>query len=175
MKRDPLIPRETSPWASDLQVSQWFNTREEIDLKRFRGKPVLLYAFQMLCPGCVSHGLPLVKAVYEQIPREEIAVIGLHTVFEHHEAMQPPALEAFLHEYRISFPVGIDRHEAGKSIPLTMREYGMQGTPTLILIDKTGRLRLHSFGPPRELLLGVCLGRLLSEHPEIPEIHDKSV
>jgi hypothetical protein len=35
-------------------------------------------------------------------------VIGLHTVFEHYAAMTPASLEAFIHEYRLSFPIGVD-------------------------------------------------------------------
>ncbi|MFB3046457.1 MAG: hypothetical protein ACE10A_09165 [Acidiferrobacterales bacterium] len=45
--------------------------------------------------------------------------MGLHTVFEHHDAMQPHALQAFLHEYRVNFPLGVDAHESGQDIPLT--------------------------------------------------------
>jgi hypothetical protein len=38
-----------------------------------------------------------------------LAVIGLHTVFEHHSAMQEDSLRAFLHEYKVQFPVAIDK------------------------------------------------------------------
>ena len=89
----------------------------------------------MLCPGCVSHGLPQAQRVRATFPQEQVAVIGLHTVFEHHAAMTPVALQAFLHEYRIGFPVGVDRADPESPIPLTMRAYAMQGTPTLVLID----------------------------------------
>ena len=48
--------------------------------------------------------------------------------------MTPVSLKAFLHEYKVTFPVGVDlAHESG--MPQTMRGYQMQGTPTLILID----------------------------------------
>lgn len=149
--------------APPLQVELWFNTNAPIRLESLRGKVVVLYAFQMLCPGCVSHGLPQAKAIYEQFTRDEVEVIGLHSVFEHHAAMQPQSLAAFLYEYRVPFPVAVDRHEAGKPLPLTMQAYAMQGTPTLIIIDKQGMLRMQSFGPPSDLLLGRWLGRLLSE------------
>ncbi len=92
----------------------------------------------MLCPGCVSHGLPQVQRMHATSPQEQVAVIGLHTVFEHHDAVTPVALQAFLHEYRIGFPVGVDRADLESAIPLTMRAYAMQGTPTLVLIDAQG-------------------------------------
>ncbi len=52
-------------------------------------------AFQMLCPGWVSHGLPQAKRI-QQAFGDDVAVLDLHTVFEHHEAMTPVSLEAFL-------------------------------------------------------------------------------
>jgi hypothetical protein len=39
----------------------------------------------------------------------------------------------------------------------------MQGTPTLLLIDRNGRLRCQEFGRVDDLSLGVWIGRLLAE------------
>ena len=36
---------------------------------------------------------------------------------------------------------GVDRHAAEGGVPMTMARYNLQGTPTLILIDRQGRLR----------------------------------
>ena len=36
----------------------------------------------MLCPACVSHGLPQAARLRETFAPEDLAVIGLHTVFE---------------------------------------------------------------------------------------------
>ena len=55
------------------------------------------------------------------------------------------ALQAFLHQYHDNFPVGIDAHEAGQDIPLTMHAYRMYGTLTLIFIDRFGIVRYHVF------------------------------
>ena len=86
--------------APPLIVSQWFNTDKPLSLEALRGKVVVIEAFQMLCPGCVSHALPQAQRVAAAFSTNDVAVIGLHTVFEHHEAMRPEALKAFLHEYR---------------------------------------------------------------------------
>ena len=116
--------------APDLAVSRWFNTTEDLTLEKLRGRVVLIEAFQMLCPGCVSHGLPQAMRVHDSFPKELVSVIGLHTVFEHHAAMTPVSLEAFLFEYGIGFPVAVD--SAGpQGIPITMGAFGMRGTPTL--------------------------------------------
>jgi hypothetical protein len=152
------------PAALEWQVSQWFNTRSPLSLGGLRGRIVLLHAFQMLCPGCVSHGVPQAERVHREYAQHGVAVIGLHTVFEHHAAMTPVALEAFLHEYRVTHPVGVDAVGAqGDPIPLSMRRYALRGTPSLMLIDRAGRLRLHEFGQIDDLRLGVWLGSLLAE------------
>lgn len=149
--------------APPLQVSLWLNTPEPVSLAALRGQVVLLHAFQMLCPGCVTHGIPQAQRARRLFTADELAVIGLHTVFEHHEVMNAAALRVFLHEYRIDFPVGIDQAGDGDPIPLTMRSYGLRGTPSLVLIDRRGSLRLQHFGQIDDLQLGAAIGQLLAE------------
>lgn len=149
--------------APALEVSQWFNTEAAPTLASLRGQVVLLHAFQMLCPACVRLATPQAQQVHEQFGRRGLAVLGLHTVFEHHAAMQPVSLQAYIFENRLSFPIGVDRPDGHDGLPLTMRAYGMQGTPTLVLIDRQGRLRQHAFGHVPDLALGVAIGTLLAE------------
>lgn len=153
------LDRPAPPW----QVDHWFNTSRPLSLDALRGKVIVLEAFQMLCPGCVSHGLPQAARVHATFPAEQVAVVGLHTVFEHHTAMTPLALEAFLHEYRIPFPVGVDRPGGQGGIPQTMAAYAMRGTPTLVLIDAQGRIRHQHFGQVGDLVLGAQVAALVLE------------
>lgn len=44
--------------APELIVDRWFNADQPLTLAALRGRVVFLHAFQMLCPGCVSHGTP---------------------------------------------------------------------------------------------------------------------
>jgi len=151
------------PW----RTTAWLNTPQPLDLERLRGKVVLLHAFQMLCPACVAHGLPQAQRVAELFADQPLAVVGLHTVFEHHAAMGVESLRAFVHEYRVGFPVGLDEPAADGPIPLTMQAYAMQGTPTLVLIDAQGRRRRQVFGVHDDLLLGAELATLIAE-AEVP-------
>ena len=148
--------------APELAVDRWLNHAGALDLAGLTGEVVVIEAFQMLCPGCVAHGLPQAQRIQRTFGGE-LTVLGLHTVFEHHDAMGPVSLEAFLHEYRIDFPVGIDRHEPDDDIPTTMRRYQLSGTPSLLVVDRSGRLRLHAFGQVDDLALGAVLGRLLDD------------
>ncbi len=161
-----MEPRPAPEWLT----TTWFNTPDAFTLKRLRGRVVVLHAFQMLCPGCVSHGIPQAQRVAEIFKTAPLTVIGLHTVFEHHEAMGPESLRAFLHEYRVRFPVGVDAPGPdGDPMPRTMRAYAMQGTPTTLLIDAQGRLRRQMFGVHGDLLLGAEIATLLAEAPDISE------
>ena len=153
----------TSPKpAPPLIVEQWFNSEHPIELAALRGRVVLIYAFQMLCPGCVQHSVPQARDVFEAFDRSQLVVLGLHTVFEHHAAMPPHALEVFLHENRLRFPVGVDARGA-EAIPRTMHAYAMQGTPTTVLIDRLGRRRGQRLGHVKDMQLAASLAMLMLE------------
>lgn len=155
---------ETPP---DLDIAHWFGTDRPITLAGLKGKVVVAVAFQMLCPGCVEHGLPQARRIRERFSRNEVAVIGLHTVFEHHAVMTPAALEVFVSEYRLPFPVGVDAPN-GTGIPKTMAAYSMQGTPTLLIFDRAGRLRRHYFGRPDDMLIAAEVMALAIEAADAP-------
>ena len=149
--------------APEMTTGRWFNTLVPLTLAELRGKVVVLHAFQMLCPGCVAHGTPQAEKLHRMFAKsEEVVVIGLHTVFEHHAAMTEVALEAFIHEYRLTLPIAADRPGRDGPIPLTMEQYGMRGTPTTIVIDRDGMIREHAFGQVDDLALGVLIGSVLA-------------
>lgn len=154
--------RQSKKPAPDLNVSQWFNTSDDLSLETLRGRPILLHAFQMLCPACVSHGVPQMRKAHELFSQTDLAVIGLHTVFEHHAAMTSVALAAFIHEYGLVFPVGVDRPGASGGLPETMARYEMRGTPTTIVLDRAGRMVMHSFGIVDDMALGSVIHSVLA-------------
>lgn len=172
-----------APQAPPWSIAEWLNAEqlpgsEPLSLEALRGRVIALHAFQMLCPGCVSHGIPQAQRLQASFG-PELAVIGLHSVFEHHDAMGPNALRAFLHEYRVDFPVGIDARDGDARVPKTMQAYGLRGTPSLILIDGAGRIRYHAFGRPQDIEVGAYIGFLLHENrdvtftaPEVPASDD---
>ena len=151
--------------APELIVQKWLNSDSEISLDILKGKVVVIFAFQMLCPGCVENSIPQAKNVHAIFNPQDVAVLGLHTVFEHHDAMTEVSLKAFLHEYRISFPVAIDQPSTTTNNPLpeTMSLYGMGGTPTLILVDRKGYLRKHKMGHEQDLIVGAEIMNLVNE------------
>jgi hypothetical protein len=149
--------------APELIVQTWYNTDHPLLLSDLRGRVVVLAAFQVLCPKSLSSGIPQAERIYETFEPSDVAVIGLHATFEHHDAFSPAVLKAFIQEYRLKFPIALDQLSAGSPIPHTMERYKMRGTPSLVLIDKQGLVRKHTFGPVDDLRIGAEIGALTQE------------
>ncbi|GAB3694962.1 TlpA disulfide reductase family protein [Corynebacterium nasicanis] len=144
----------------EFDVTRWFNS-EPLTAEALRGRVVLVEFFQMLCPGCVNHSLPQAKRVHRMVKSDQLVVLGIHSVFEHHAVTGPEALEVFLHEFGITFPVAVDR--PGTVLPVTMKRWRLEGTPTTMLVDRRGHVRQTWLGQLDDLVLGVWLGTLLAE------------
>ena len=161
-----MIHIKSQGLAPELDVQSWLNTPEPLTLSGLRGKVVVIHAFQMLCPGCVSHGIPQATAIHALYANDEVQVIGLHSVFEHHQVMNVEALKAFVGEYGLSFPIAVDKPSTTGSSPRTMKTYQMRGTPTLIILDQHGHVRLNHFGRLSDMHVGNLIGYLLAEGKE---------
>ncbi|MFD2265007.1 redoxin family protein [Lacibacterium aquatile] len=161
MFKDPKL-------APELAVSQWFNTDKPLTLEGLRGRVVYLHAFQLLCPGCVAHAIPQVQKIEKIFRRSDLQIIGLHTVFEHHAAMTPVTLEAFIHEYRLQSPIGVDLADGKSPLPVTMRRYEMQGTPSSFLIGRDGTIIHRGFGIEDDMVVGARIASALAM--PIPEV-----
>lgn len=168
-------PLTTPIVAPEIVASRWFNVVTPLSLANLRGRPVLLHAFQMLCPGCVAHGTPQAEKVHRLFSGTDLQVIGLHSVFEHHAAMTPLALEAFIHEYRLTMPIAVDSYGEdfaegdaignegfGGGLPVTMSCYRMRGTPTSILIGRDGTILHHGFGQQDDMALGALIASAIA-------------
>jgi hypothetical protein len=149
--------------APELLVHSWFNTDRPLLLAGLRGRVVVLAAFQVLCPNSIASGIPQAQRIHETFAPSDVAVIGLHATFEHHDAFNSAVLKAFVHEYRLKFPIAIDQPNSASPIPQTMERYKMRGTPSLVLIDRHGLVRKHAFGSVDDLRLGAEIGALLQE------------
>lgn len=149
--------------APELLIQAWFNTDRPLTLTELRGRVVVLAAFQVLCPHSIASGVPQAQRIYETFTPDDVTVIGMHTTFEHHDAFNAAVLKAFIHEYRLKFPIALDQPNPASPIPHTMERYKMRGTPSLVLIDRRGMVRKHSFGAVDDLRIGAEIGALTQE------------
>lgn len=157
---DPESPPE-------LEAAAWFNAETPPALKSLKGKVVVLAAFQQHCPGSLKHGLPQAQRMAAAFSDDEVAVIGLNTPFEQTDKQGTAALEAFVAEQGLTFPVALDTAD-GKSLPKTMEAYEIQGTPTVLIFDRQGRLRRHYLGQVDDLRLGAEVMALTIEARDAP-------
>ncbi|HEX2843431.1 peroxiredoxin family protein [Hyphomicrobium sp.] len=151
----------------ELQAAAWLNADTPPKLKDLKGKVVVLAAFQQHCPGSVKHGLPQAQRLARSFSSDEVVVIGLNTPFEHADKQDKTALEAFVAEHELTFPVALDKAN-GKSLPKTMEAYEIQGTPTLLVFDRQGRLRRHYLGQVDDFRLGAEVMALTIEARDAP-------
>jgi hypothetical protein len=149
--------------APELAVHAWFNTDRPLQLTALRGRVVALVAFQVLCPNSVAFAIPQARRIHETFEPNDVTVIGLHATFEHHDAYSATMLKAFIHEYRLKFPIALDSANVAGPIPHTMERYNMRGTPSLVLIDRRGIVRKHAFGAADDLRIGAEIGALAQE------------
>jgi thiol-disulfide isomerase/thioredoxin len=148
--------------APPLEVCAWTNT-PPLTLEALHGKVVMLHVFQLHCPACVGLATPQAQRVHERFSSSGVIVLGLHSVFERHEEADAAALGRYVRQQRLTFPIGIDEPDGHGGIPLTMRAYQLDGTPSTVLVDAAGRLRMKRLGHLTDLELGAALGRLLHE------------
>lgn len=151
----------------EFQASAWFNAETPPTIKDLKGKVVVLAAFQQHCPGSLRHGIPQAARLAASFSDDEVVVIGLNTPFEEAKAQDKAALEKFVADHGLTFPVALDKTN-GKSLPKTMEAYEIQGTPTVLIFDRQGRLRRHYLGQVDDLRLGAEVMALTIEARDAP-------
>jgi hypothetical protein len=149
--------------AAEWDVAQWLNTPLVHSLRDLRGRIVLLTVFDLGCAESLIHGLPLARQMAEQFDASELAVVGLHGSLDGQQAPDEQGLRRYAQEHKLRFPIGIDRRDHALLQSLTLKSYSILATPTLILIDAAGRLRLQRQGVINALYLGAALATLLTE------------
>lgn len=157
---DPESPPE-------LEAAHWLNAETPPKLKDLKGKVVVLAAFQQHCPGSLKWGLPQATRLAQAFSTDEVVVIGLNTPFEETKAQDKTALEAFIAEHGLTFPIALDATD-GESLPKTMEAYEIQGTPAVLLFDRQGRLRRHYLGQVDDLRIGAETMALTLEARDAP-------
>lgn len=146
----------------EIDASEWINTEAPLGLQALRGRVVVVTVFQMLCQGCAQFSLPQARNVHAMFSGDDLVLVGLHSVFEHHHVMTPEALRVFASEYRLAFPIAIDRAREHSPIPATMHAWALNGTPSLMVFGRDGGLALRHFGHLDDLRLGAVLGQLIA-------------
>jgi thiol-disulfide isomerase/thioredoxin len=120
------------------------------------GRVVLVNFWATWCLPCRAE-MPLLQAMAYRHDSAGLTVLGLSV-----DRTGPDAVRQFLTERSITYPVAIVGRETETAFG------GMQGYPTSVLLDRTGRVRYKVLGPLAMASLEPAVRRLLNEAPAAP-------
>ena len=155
--------------APEWDVSQWLNG-DPGKLSDHRGRVVLIQFFQLWCPGCSSFSVPLFGRWEERYGnRDDVLLVSIHSVFEGHAVQTPQRLQDYVRQRGLRHPVGIDAYSPRDPLtPLTMKHYEVNGSPSVVVIDKEGKIRFSHLGRFDPAVVESFIDRLLKERGAVP-------
>ncbi len=133
--------------APSWKVTQWANLpggQGPLDVGDYKGKVLYLYCFQSWCPGCHSHGFPVLQYLVEEYKGDsEVAFVAIQTTFEGFDSNTFDQAKKMGIKYELNIPIGQSGTEKKKSA--VMKSYRTGGTPWSIIIDKEGIVRFNDY------------------------------
>jgi thiol-disulfide isomerase/thioredoxin len=119
----------------------WRNAPAPLALEALRGKVVVLNFWVYSCHNC-TNTLPALIELDRRHGARGLVTIGMHTPeFPPYSGEHDVGnLEQALARYRIPYPVAQDNDRR------TWNRYGIRYWPTVVLIDKRGRVRHEEIG-----------------------------
>lgn len=121
-------------------------------LSDYRGKVVLLDFWSIGCPPC-RRAVPHLVTLYEKYKSEGFVALGIS--FDRREI---EGLRSFIEKYSVTYPILLGTMDVA-------RAYGVRSIPSVFLLDREGRVRLHRIGYSEEIGVEIdeTLKKLLKE------------
>ncbi|MBI3648960.1 MAG: redoxin family protein [Actinobacteria bacterium] len=101
---------------------------EPFDLSSLRGKPTVVYLWAQWCGPCTSFPLDVLDQAFSSRTDLNVVTVGFRD--------DPSSLGSFVQQHGLGFPVVFPDSAGDASI---QQDWGLQGIPTLVLIDARGR------------------------------------
>jgi len=157
-----LLTLEGKP-APALDVSRWLGTRPA-SLAELKGHPVLLFFWAHWCGDCKAE-VPVLARLMETYGPKGLVLVGPTQLYGYTAAgdATPETETRYIDQVRRQFyaPLG------SMSVPLSaenFQRYGCSTTPTLVLLDSAGIVRLYHPGAIGYDALAAQVRRFLSIH-----------
>ena len=143
----PEVPPSIGQPAPEFDLTLF--SGQKVALKDFRGKSVVINFWHSMCVHCQGEA-PALEATYERYRKSGLVIIGINIADD-----DEGSARAFVERYKLSFPVGHDTKGEIGSL------YRVQGTDTMIFVDRAGRLADRHEGELTEAEFGQRIEELL--------------
>jgi thiol-disulfide isomerase/thioredoxin len=157
-----LLSLEGKP-ALPLEADQWLEGKGTL-LEGLRGRPVLLFLWAHWCGDCKAMA-PSIAAVRQAYGERGLAVVGPTRLYGYASGGMDasPAEELkYIDQVRHKFYAPL----AGMPVPVgasIFRNYGVSTTPTLVLVDRAGIVRMYHPGAMSQHDLAARIEALFGE------------
>ncbi len=154
LESDTLIPADKATAAPEFAKGNWINS-DPLTLDKLRGRVVLVEFWTFGCYNC-RNTLPSVKEWNTKYRDRGLTIVGVHTPETDSEyslanvRKEVPALG-------IKYPVVTDNDYK------TWKAYGVEAWPTIVMLDKQGRVRWVHVGEGRYVETESVIKTLLAE------------
>jgi len=112
------------------------STGKQVDMKQWKGKPLVLNFWATWCAPCVEE-MPELTALQSELQSKNIQILGIGID-------NPASISAFAEKYKIAYPLYV----AGMEGSELSRQLGNQagGLPFTVLVDASGKVRKTYLG-----------------------------
>ena len=130
---------EVSALGSDIQYAKHFSLpsldeNKKVELKDFKGKPVVINFWASWCTPCRQE-MPFLEKSWNEYKDKGVVFIGIDVLDDEKNAKD------FINTLGVSYPNLKDQSGEVAS------KYGVVGLPATIFIDKQGRITRRNYGP----------------------------
>ncbi len=134
----------------------WINTKEPLSLAKLRGHVIILDFWTYCCINCM-HTLPVLAQLEKKYQDRPVVFIGVHSAKFFNE-QDKNNIEQAVGRYEITHPVLVDKEMS------VWRQYGVNGWPTIVIIDPTGNLVYSQSGEGQKEMIEDIVDVLLEKH-----------
>jgi peptide-methionine (R)-S-oxide reductase len=156
-RRDVFIAARLAPQAADFSEGTWINS-EPLALDKLRGRVVLVDFWTFGCYNC-RNTLPTLKRLNASYGTRGLTIVGVHSPESDYEK-DLESVRGRVRELGIRYPVVTDNDYQ------TWRAYNVQAWPTIVILDKQGRIRFTHIGEGMYDEQEQIIQKLLAENGE---------
>lgn len=155
---DVFIPATEAESAPEIAEGDWINS-DPLTIKGLRGNVVLVDFWTFGCYNCVNT-LPTLKRFHENYSSKGLMIVGVESPETSSERVFSNLVKA-VQKRGIRYPVVTDYDMS------TWRAYGVNAWPTVVILDKHGRIRYVHVGEGQYDMQERVIKKLFTEDDKV--------